>query len=69
MNDKFDSTVLETLKSIGNELRTQKFILRANIRKQKELKQKERDTRSRIKNLVNKITWEFDYNKRLKKNS
>lgn len=57
--NSLDSTVLQTLKAIGQELRTQKFILRGTIKRKKEFEKQEVETRIKIKNLIHKIEWEF----------
>ena len=61
MNDanNFDGTVLKSLKSLGNTLRTEKFILRAAIQKKHEFAQQEKRSRDKIKNLMQKINWEL----------
>jgi hypothetical protein len=62
MNDanNFDSTILETLKFLGNKLMVQKFILRATVKQKKQFQKQESETRANIKNLMNKIQFELD---------
>lgn len=60
--ENIDSTVLQTLKSISSELRTQKFILRGTQKRIREFKAQEQETRVKIKHLVNKIEWELSLN-------
>lgn len=63
--NNIDQTVLKTLKSIGNELRMQKFILRGTIKRKREFEAQEIETRIKIKNLIHKLEWEMDFNNRL----
>lgn len=65
--NQFDSTVLSSLKSLGNQLRTEKFTLRAVVQKRKECQQQEKNVRARIKSLMHKISWEIDQNNQINK--
>lgn len=64
--NKFDSTILKTLKFLGAVLRTEKFTLRNIVNQRKKIQKQEANSRAKIKNLMNKIQNEFDLNSKLK---
>lgn len=55
-----DSTAKQTLNLLSNHLRMEKFILRAVLQKRRELEKTEDETRIKIKNLTQKISWEIN---------
>ncbi len=54
------TTVEDTLRFLGQQLLTQKFVLRAVVRKRNEAMKAEKKTRLLIKSLENRMMREFD---------
>jgi hypothetical protein len=53
-------TVKRTLLFLARELRTQQFILRAQVQKQAKLRRQEKETRRHIREIVARIQREMD---------